>query len=177
MRRREFITLLGGVAAAWPLAARAQQPERVRRVGVLMSGNEATPEQQARLAAFRAGLQKLGWRDGANAQLHVRWSAGNTDNQQASAAELVGLLPDVILTATTGNLAAVLKATGTIPVVFVQVSDPLAQGFVQSLARPGGNITGFSAFEFLDRRQVARPAEADVPRPCPSRSPNEPPGD
>jgi putative tryptophan/tyrosine transport system substrate-binding protein len=148
MRRRDFISLLGVTAVGWPLTVRAQQPERVRRVGVLMSGNEVTPEQQARLAAFRAGLQKLGWTDGANVQLHVRWGAGNSDNQRASAAELVGLLPDVILTATTGNLASVLRATSTIPVVFVQVSDPLAQGFVQSLARPGGNITGFSAFEF-----------------------------
>ena len=148
MRRREFITLLGGAAAVLPMAARAQQSERMRRVGVLMSGNEVTPEQQARVAAFRTGLQKLGWTDGANVQLHVRWDEGNIDKQEASAAELVRLLPDVILTATTGNLASVLKSTRTIPVVFVQVSDPLAQGFVQSLARPGGNITGFSAFEF-----------------------------
>jgi putative ABC transport system substrate-binding protein len=148
MRRREFVGLLAGAAVAWPLTVRAQQPERVRRVGVLMSGNEVTPEQQARLAAFRAGLQKLGWTDGANVQLHVRWSAGDTDNQRASAAALIGLQPDVILTATTGNLASVLRATDSIPVVFVQVSDPLAQGFVQNLARPGGNITGFAAFEF-----------------------------
>ena len=148
MRRREFITLLGGAAAVLPIGARAQQSERMRRVGVLMSGNEVTPEQQARVAAFRTGLQKLGWTDGANVQLHVRWDEGNIDKQEASAAELVRLLPDVILTATTGNLASVLKSTRTIPVVFVQVSDPLAQGFVQSLARPGGNITGFSAFEF-----------------------------
>ena len=148
MRRREFITLLGGAAAVLPIGARAQQSERMRRVGVLMSGNEVTPEQQARVAAFRTGLQKLGWTDGANVQLHVRWDEGNIDKQEASAAELVRLLPDVILTATTGNLASVLKSTRTIPVVFVQVSDPLAQGFVQSLAQPGGNITGFSAFEF-----------------------------
>ena len=148
MRRREFITLLGGAAAVLPIGARAQQSERMRRVGVLMSGNEVTPEQQARVAAFRTGLQKLGWTDGANVQLHVRWDEGNIDKQEASAAELVRLLPDVILTATTGNLASVLKSTRTIPVVFVQVSDPLAQGFVQSLARLGGNITGFSAFEF-----------------------------
>jgi putative tryptophan/tyrosine transport system substrate-binding protein len=148
MQRRDFIRLVGGAAAAWPLSASAQQPDRVRRVGVLMTGTEIDPELHARIAAFRAGLQKLGWTDGGNVQLHLRWTAGNPDKLRAHAAELVGLPSDLILAASTQNLAAVLKATSTIPVVFVQVSDPVAQGFVQSLARPGNNITGFSAFEF-----------------------------
>jgi ABC-type uncharacterized transport system substrate-binding protein len=150
MKRRELITLLGGAAAAaaWPLAARAQQPNRPRRVGILMNGTEIDPELHARFAAFRAGLQKLGWTDGGNVQLHPRWAGENPDKQRANVTELVALSPDLILTASTSNLVAALKATRTIPVVFVQVSEPLAQGFVQNLARPGGNITGFSAFEF-----------------------------
>jgi putative ABC transport system substrate-binding protein len=113
-----------------------------------MNGTEIDPELQARIAAFRAGFQKLGWTDGSNAELHLRWVAGNPDKARAYAAELTALPSDLILAASTANLAAVLKATRTVPAVFVQVSDPVAQGFVQSLARPGGNITGFSAFEF-----------------------------
>jgi putative ABC transport system substrate-binding protein len=148
MIRREFVTLLGGAAAASPLGAWAQQPDRMRRVGILMNGTEIDPELHARIAAFRTAFQKLGWTEGRNVQVTIRWIAGNLDKAGGYAEELVGLPSDLILCATTPNLAAVLRTTRTIPVVFVQISDPIAQGFVQNLARPGGNITGFSAFEF-----------------------------
>jgi len=147
VRRRELITLIGG-AAAWPLVARAQQPNRPRQVGVLMNSTEIDPEVHGRIAAFRLALQKLGWTDGGNVQLQLRWAGESSDKRRAYASELAALPSDVILTASTVNLAAALQATRTVPVVFVQVSDPVAQGFVQNLARPGGNITGFSAFEF-----------------------------
>jgi putative ABC transport system substrate-binding protein len=150
MRRRDFIKVISGAGAtaAWPLPVRAQQADRVRRVGILMNGTEIDPELHARIAAFRTAFQKLGWTEGRNVQIALRWAAGNLDKARAYADELVGLSSDLILCASTLNLVAVLQATRTIPVVFVQVSDPAAQGFVQDLARPGGNITGFSAFEF-----------------------------
>jgi putative tryptophan/tyrosine transport system substrate-binding protein len=148
MRRRGFITLLGGAAAAWPLAARAQQGERMRSVGVLMSLVADDPEGQARVAAFRQELQQLGWIEGRNVRIDIRWAAGDADRIRRYAAELVALAPDVILAigaATTGPLR---QATRTVPIVFVNVSDPVGAGFVASLARPGGNATGFSIFEF-----------------------------
>ena len=146
MQRREFVTLLGGAAAAWPMAARAQQP---KRVGVLMSGAATEPQQQSYLATFVQGLRKLGWIDGQNLQTEVRWSAGDVNLMQAYATDLVGLFrPDVLLTATTANLAALQRATRTIPIVFTQVSNPVEQGFVPNLTHPGGNITGFAAIEF-----------------------------
>jgi putative ABC transport system substrate-binding protein len=149
MRRREFISLLGSAAAAvWPLAARAQQGERVRRIGVLMPLAADDTEGQARLAAFLQGLQQLGWTDGRNVRIDTRWTAGNADDARKYAAELVALAPDVILGAGAAVIAQLQQATRTVPIVFTQVPDPVGAGFVASLARPGGNATGFTTFEF-----------------------------
>jgi putative ABC transport system substrate-binding protein len=149
MRRREFVTLLGGAAVASPLAARAQQPDRVRRLGVMVSGpSEADAEGQARVAALKLGLLERGWVEGRNLKIDYRWPGADTGRMRVYAAELVGLNPDVIFAAPSGALAEVQRATRTIPVVFVQVSDPVGAGFVASLAHPGGNITGFALFEF-----------------------------
>jgi putative tryptophan/tyrosine transport system substrate-binding protein len=147
MIRRKFITLLGG-AAAWPLAARAQQPERMRRVGVLMGGPATDALSQAYAAAFVQALRQLGWIEGQNLRIDIRWNAGDTTLGQIYAVQLIGLQAEVILAATTPNLEVVRQATTTIPIVFTQVSDPIAQGFVASLTKPGGNLTGFSAYEF-----------------------------
>jgi putative tryptophan/tyrosine transport system substrate-binding protein len=148
MRRREFIALLGG-AAAWPLAARAQQPERMRRIGVLMASAADDSESQARIAGFLQGLQQLGWADGRNVRIDTRWATTNPDDIRRHAAELVALAPDVILAATgTSTVAPLLQTTRTVPIVFVVVIDPVGAGFVASLARPGGNATGFTLFEY-----------------------------
>jgi putative tryptophan/tyrosine transport system substrate-binding protein len=147
MRRREFITLLGA-AAAWPLAARAQQGERMRRIGVLMNLAADDAEGQARLATFRQGLQQLGWIEGRNAHLDVRWGAGDAERFRRYAAELVALAPDLILAASGSTMPPLLHATRTVPIVFVQVADPVGNGFVASLARPGGNATGFTNIDF-----------------------------
>ena len=147
MRRREFITLLGGGAATWPLAARAQ--ERVRLIGVLTSGTIAdSPDTQARMAAFLQGLQHLGWADGRNVRIVYRSGLGDADNTRKYAAELAALAPDVILTTGTTTVAPMLQATRTVPIVFVAVADPVGAGFVDSLSRPGGNATGFMQFEY-----------------------------
>jgi putative ABC transport system substrate-binding protein len=147
--RREFITLLGGAAAAWPLAARAQQPEGMRRIGVLTgAGGADDPDIKARLAAFLPALQELGWTDGRNARIDYRWGAGNPDNIRKYAAELAALAPDVIFASGAASLAPLLQATRTVPIVFVNVTDPVGAGFVESLARPGGNVTGFMQFEY-----------------------------
>jgi putative tryptophan/tyrosine transport system substrate-binding protein len=148
MRRREFITLLGGAAAAWPLAARAQQAERMRRIAVLMNLAADDAEGQARLAAFRQGLQQLGWIEGRNAHLDIRWGAGDAERFRRYAAELVALVPDLILAASGSTMPPLLHATRTVPIVFVQVADPVGNGFVASLARPGGNATGFTNIDF-----------------------------
>src|SRR2546421_12655774 len=149
MRRREFVTLLGGATAAWPLAARAQQSERMRRIGVLTSGATADdPDGRARTAAFLQGLQQLGWIDGRNIRIDYRWGAGDADNMRKYAAELVALAPDVILASGTATVAPLLQATRAVPIVFVQVTDPVGAGFVDSLARPGGNAPGFILFEY-----------------------------
>ena len=151
MNRREFITLLGGAAAAWPLAARAQQPERVRRIGVLMGQAATDPVSQARNAAFLQGLQDLGWMIGRNVEIEYRWAPGgvdNVDNSRRNAEDLVALAPDVILATGGSNMGPLLQATRTVPIVFVQVTDPVGAGYVESLARPGGNATGFIPFEF-----------------------------
>jgi putative tryptophan/tyrosine transport system substrate-binding protein len=143
IRRREFITLLGG-AAAWPLAARAQQPHRIRRIGVLIAATAHDPEYQARIGAFRQALARLGWTDDGNARIDTRWATTNADEIRRHAAELAALAPDVILSATgTTTVAPLLQATRTVPIVFVIVIDPVGAGFVSSLARPGGNATGF----------------------------------
>jgi putative tryptophan/tyrosine transport system substrate-binding protein len=148
MKRREFITLVGGVAAGWPLIARAQQPERVRRVGVLMAAAADDPEYQARVVAFRQSLQQLGWVDSRNVQVDTRW-ATDSDDLRRHAAELAALAPDVIVAATgTTTLAPLLQATRTVPIVFVLAIDPVGAGFVASLSRPGGNATGFTMFEY-----------------------------
>ncbi len=148
MRRREFIILLGGAAVAWPLAARAQQADRMRRVGVLVSRIADDPEEQARLAAFVQGLQKLGWTEGRNVRIDYRWAAGDADRSRTYAAELVALAPDVIVAAGSQSVAALEQTTRTVPIVFASVVDPVGAGYVPSLARPGGNATGFTAFEY-----------------------------
>ena len=148
MRRREFITLLGGVTFGWPLAARAQQADRVRRIGVLMNLAADDPESSARLTAFLQGLQQLGWTDGRNVRIDTRWAAGDADRYRKSATELVALTPDVILATGASAVAPLQQATRTVPIVFVQVIDPVGAGFVASLARPGGNATGFTLFEY-----------------------------
>jgi putative ABC transport system substrate-binding protein len=146
LNRREFISVLGGAASAWPLAARAQQPGRTRRIGVLMSTAADDPEGRARIAAFLGELQQLGWTDGRNAQIEVRWPQGDADARKY-AAELVALAPDVIL-ATGVYAGRLLEETRTVPIVFVLVADPVGAGFVASLARPGGNATGFMFSEY-----------------------------
>ena len=146
MWRREFIAGVGS-AAAWPVLARAQQPQ-VRRIGVLLNGTAVQSASQAELAAFVQGLRQLGWIDGQNVRMEVRWSGPDPTLGRIYAAQLIGLMPDVILVAATRNLKAVREATSIVPVVFVRVSDPVVQGFVADLRRPGGNITGFSSHEF-----------------------------
>jgi putative ABC transport system substrate-binding protein len=147
MRRREFIGLIGG-AAMWPLAARAQEPGRVRRIGVLTGQGANDPQGQSRIAALLQGLQELGWSVGRNARIDVRWSAGNADDVRKYAVELVALAPNVIFSSGTPAAAALLQATRTIPIVFTVVADPVGAGFVDSLARPGGNATGFTVHEY-----------------------------
>jgi putative tryptophan/tyrosine transport system substrate-binding protein len=147
MKRREFITLLGGAAAAWPLAARAQ-PERMRRIGVLMNPGESDPEGQARFAAFLQGLQQLGWTDGRNVRIDTRWSPGDADDTRRHATELVALAPDVILATGSATVASLLPVTHAVPIVFVLFPDPVGAGIVDSLARPGGNVTGFTSYEY-----------------------------
>ena len=146
--RRAFITLLGGAAAAWPLAARAQQGERVRRIGVLMSLAADDKQGQARLAAFLQGLQELGWTDGRNVRIDVRWGTGDAGRNRRHALELVELAPDVILASGGSIVGPLLQATSSVPIVFTQTPDPVGAGFVESLARPGGNATGFSIFDY-----------------------------
>src|SRR5215469_16523418 len=145
MRRREFITILGGAAAAWPLAARAQQ---LRRLGVLMNRVEADPLARSFVLAFEQQLHKLGWSEGQNLQTEYRWNGGDTNLARVYAAELLAFRPDVILSSSTANLTTLQRLSPTAPIVFLQVSDPVAQGFVVNLANPGGNITGFASYEF-----------------------------
>jgi putative ABC transport system substrate-binding protein len=148
MRRREFVILLGGgAAAAWPLAARAQQSNRLRVVGVLLAMAPDDPEAQLRVQAFEAGLRELGWTEGRNLRLEYRWAAGDAALLRKQATELVGLAPDLILATSTPVLAA-LRQENPLPIVFVQVTDPIGGGFVSNLARPGGSLTGFTSFEF-----------------------------
>jgi len=145
MRRRDFIKMIGGGAAAWPLVARAQQAERMRRVGVLMPFAKDNPDGQARVAAFLRELQQLGWTEGGNIQIEYRWDTGDL---RKAATELVTLSPDVILASSTPAVAALQQATRTVPVVFAQVADPVSAGFVASLAKPGGNMTGFTSIDY-----------------------------
>ena len=147
MKRRDFITLLGGAAAAWPLAGHAQLAP-LRRVGIFMDLSEQDPEGQARVAAFRKGLQDLGWMEGRNVRFDTRWTGGDPARMRRLAAEIVGLAPEVIMNGGLPTLVAMQQETRTIPIVFAQVLDPVGAGFVESLARPGGNITGFVSFEY-----------------------------
>ena len=148
MRRREFITLLGGAAAAWPIAARAQQRERIRRVGVLMNRAADNPEGQDRLAAFQQGLQEAGWSVGRNVRIDTRWSEDNADLSAKYAAELVALAPDITLASGTLAVMALQHINRTLPIVFASVADPVGAGIVDSLAHPGGNATGFMIYEY-----------------------------
>ena len=148
IRRREFIIRLGGAAAAWPLAARAQQPDRMRRIGVLTPFAAGDAEAQARLTAFAQGLEQTGWTVGQNIRIDYRWGDGKPDTMSKYAAELVTLAPDVILASSSAALAKSLQATRTVPIVFAGVGDPVAAGYVESLARPGGNATGFTLYEY-----------------------------
>ena len=148
MRRREFITLLGGAAAAWPLAARAQQPERMRRIGVLLPAAADDAEFQARVGAFLQALALLGWTIGRNVRIDTRWATANAAEIRRHAAELAALAPDVILAHGASTVGPLLQATRTVPIVFPVVADPVGAGFVDSLARPGGNATGFMTFEY-----------------------------
>jgi putative tryptophan/tyrosine transport system substrate-binding protein len=144
MRRRDFITLIGGAAATWPSTARAQQ---MRRIGMLLAFSESDLDGQARVAAFQKGLQELGWTDGRNVRIEYRWAAGDADRIRY-AAELVAIAPDVILATSGATVGALQQASRTVPIVFVTVIDPVGGGWVASLARPGGNATGFATYEF-----------------------------
>ena len=147
MRRREFITLLGGAAVSWPLVARAQQAERVRRIGVLMGFAENNSRAQAHMAAFRDRLQKLGWTEGRNIRIDTRWAAFDAESRQRFAKELIALQPDLILSHSTPTTAELLLQTRTIPIIFATVTDPVGSGFVANLPRPGGIVTGFTLVE------------------------------
>jgi len=166
MRRREFITLLGSAAAAWPFAARAQQSDRMPRIGILMNRPADNPEGQARLAAFQQALQQLEWSDGRNVRIDVRWGEDDIDLERKYAAELIALTPDVVLASGTLSVAALRRINRTLPIVFVGVTDPVGAGFVDSLARPGGNVTGFMIYEysFGGKRYLLR--KAHVPHRC-----------
>ena len=147
MRRREFITLFAGMVA-WPLAARAQQPDRLRRIGLLMNRAADNPEGQDRIAAFHQGLQELGWSVGRNVRIDTRWGEDDADRERKYATELVALAPDIILASGTLSVAALRQVSRTLPIVFAGVTDPVGAGFVDSLARPGGNATGFMIYEY-----------------------------
>ena len=148
MKRRDFITLVGGLAAAWPLAARAQHPERMRRIGVLIPGASDDPVSQARLAAFLEGLRQLGWVDGRNVRIETRLGASDADLLRKHAGELVALGPDVVMAYSSNAVPPLLQLTRAVPIVFAVVADPVGAGYVESLARPGGNVTGFTGYEF-----------------------------
>jgi len=148
MRRREFMTVLGGAAAAWPLSARAQQGERMRRIAFIFPREAQNTEDSARVEIFQQRLRELGWTDGRNVRVHVHWAGANASEIRRSVAELVALAPDLVLASGTPILDALLGATGSVPTVFVAVADPVGAGYVESLAQPGGNATGFAIFEY-----------------------------
>ena len=147
MKRREFLSLLGGAVPTWPVTARGQQRDRVRQIGVLSPFSENDPETKTRLAVLKDRLERLGWTDGRNIRITYRFSDGNIEHTRAAAAELVALTPDVIVAYANPAVSALKPITSTIPIVFTQVSDPVGSGFVTDLAHPGGNITGFHSFE------------------------------
>jgi len=178
VRRREFITLLGGVAVSWPVAAEAQQPP-MRRIGVLMNRAADDPDAQARITAFRQRLQQLGWTDGSNIQIDTRWGEDDVDRERKGAAELVALAPDIILASGTLSVAELQKVSRTLPIVFAAVTDPVGAGFVDSLARPGGNATGFMIYEYsLSAKwlEVIKQIAPNVTRVAVIRNPANPAG-
>jgi putative ABC transport system substrate-binding protein len=148
LKRREFITLLGSAAVAWPLGARAQQLERVRRIGIMMNSAADDPEPQGHIAALRQGLQQLGWIEGRNVQFEVRWAGGSAEGYRRYAPEVVAFAPDVIVAAAVPSVAAIQALNRSVPIVFTQAIDPIGAGTVASLSRPGGNVTGFMQFEY-----------------------------
>jgi putative ABC transport system substrate-binding protein len=161
MRRRDFIISISGAAAAWPLAVRAQPGDRMRRIGVLMNSTADDAESQARLAAFRQGLQQLGWTDGRNVQLDARWGTGDVSRLRSVAEDLVASAPDAILAGVGGTVGPLMQATSTVPIVFAQAIDPVGAGFIASMARPGGNVTGFTQFEFTLSGKMAANSQGD----------------
>ena len=161
IRRREFITLLGGVAAAWPLAARAQPSDRMRHIGVLMNTGPEDPEGKTRNVAFERALQELGWTDGRNVRIDYRWGAGDADRIRRYAVELVSLSPDVILTVGSATAGPLLQATRTLPIVFVQAPDPVGAGFVDTLARPGGKCHRLYPVRIRHQREMAGITQRD----------------
>jgi putative ABC transport system substrate-binding protein len=179
MRRREFITLIGGAAAAWPLAAGAQQVERKPRIAVLMNRAADDAEGQTRVAAFREALQKLDRSDGGNVQIDVRWGADNVERERSAAAELLALEPDVVFASGTLSVAALQRSDHRLPIVFVGVTDPVGAGFVDSLARPGGNVTGFMIYEYSfggKRLELLKQIAPKVARVAVLRDPSNPAG-
>ena len=148
MRRRDFIRGIAGSAINWPLATRAQQQEHMHRIGVLMNRAADDPDGQARLAAFKEALKQLGWSDGGNMRMDTRWGEDNVDREGKAAAELMALAPDIILASGTLSVSALQRASRSTPIVFANVTDPVGAGFVNSLARPGGNVTGFMIYEY-----------------------------
>ena len=177
MQRREFISLIGSVAATWPLAALAQQPEQMRRIGVLMNRSESDAEGQARLAAFKQALEQLGWNEGRNMRIDIRWGEDKIDLERKYAAELVALAPDVILASGTISVAALQALSRTLPIVFAAVADPVGAGFVESMAHPGGNATGFMIFEYSlggKLLELLRQIAPDVTRVAVLRDPANP---
>jgi putative ABC transport system substrate-binding protein len=161
MKRREFITLLGGAAVAWPLAVRAQQADKMRRIGVILPAAANDAEFQTWVGAFLQALAQLGWIIGNNVRIDIRWATANAADIRRHAAELAALAPDVILASGTSTVGPMLQATRTVPVVFPTVVDPVGAGFVDSLARPGGNATGFLLYEIQPGREMAGAAQAD----------------
>src|SRR5258707_851984 len=164
MRRRNFIKLLGGAALIWPGAARAQQGERIRRIGVLQAISETDPEAHLRKAAFVGGLQKLGWTEGTNVTIDYRWAGADADRIRLYVTEITGMRPDVIWTSGALPLLPLKRATRTVPIVFTQVYDPVGSGFVASLTRPGGNITGFTLGEFSMGGQILEGVKEVAPQ-------------
>jgi putative ABC transport system substrate-binding protein len=164
MRRRDFIACLGGAALSWPLAARAQQPERTRRLGILMAMAENDPEGQQRVVAFVQGLRELGWTEGGNIHIDYRWAGADVGRIRSAAAELIDLKPDAIVAQTSLTVAPLQQMTTTIPIVFLNIVDPVSSGFVASLARPGGNITGFTPAEMSMRGKLLGVLKEVAPR-------------
>jgi len=177
MQRREFISLIGSVAVTWPLAALAQQGEQMRRIGVLMNRSESDPEGQARIAAFRQAFEQLGWKEGGNIRIDIRWGEDKMDLERKYAAELVALAPEVVLASGTMGVTAMQALSHTLPIVFAAVADPVGAGFVESMVRPGGNATGFMIYEYsLGGKflQLLREIAPNLTRVAVLRDPNNP---